>query len=367
MKKEKKMMLFFALFFLFIPLKLNAVNFIFFARPEKFENVLFSSPILDKEISLISRDRMWIFREAEEPIMVEIKEEPISRIVTLGDTYFLFCSKNSRLVILSSFGIERRILLKLPCIAPPAVLQQKIYIKDIGGNLCYIPVDKNKNDELECISLTDLGGGIEMMIMSQPSMAFFSGYVIVPHRDILFAVSENLRVKYPLINFRGNHILSLKVRADKMFVATQKAVYMYSLTKEGEAISAKKLFHLDTGSTVMGADFDGKIALITTIDGIISFIPSERKIIKKAIKNLFDISEPVLYRNNFFFIASFGRRQGNIFGPVKNSLIVGRIDEKISFEEEIIINSFARLIELSYVNRKIGFITEDGTIYVFRL
>ncbi len=348
---------------------------IYIKRPEKFTNVFFSTPIFyGKDIFFSTPGTIWIISD-DSDIEVEIGDTMISEPIVFGGE-FIFCSLHSKVIKFGLLGISEELELEFPCVTSPLPTKHGIYTVDMLGNVCLFPRGENQigKEEKKCVDISDeeIGFTQAVFVISSPlRMYLYEGNILVPYRNKIVVLSPDLRLRYPLAEFeKTEFITSFEVVGEKALITTQNTVYMYFLKKRKNAIFPELIFSYEIGE-ISGGDFDGEKAVITTKDGIL-LITEKGKGKFKKISGIFDISSPKLYGNTVIFTASFGQKLGKAFSPRKNSLVIARAylpsKEKIpeiKILKEIIINGFANSIAVQ--NGKVGLITDNGTLYVFKM
>lgn len=333
----------------------------FFTRPTKAENVLLQTPeYYDGRFFFIQDGKMFLFEKnrIQNPIEITIGQTPISEIYRSKN--FLFCSDDSKVVEISRYGVEKEEDIPFPCITPPVQINGKIYSVDLKGNVCYI-----SESEKKCIKLREEKfGEIKLLEISDPKILEYKKNIIVPYENEIFIVSEDLRVRYKVLEFeKSNRINSISVIGNKLYVSTKNSISVFNLQKEGEVI---KTIEISTTKIeeITGADFTEDLIVFTYKQGF--GVIRNGKVFLKPIKGIIDISYPAIQGENLFFIAQFGEKVGRIFGPRKNSLIVVSLkDKKPKIKKEYILHAFSRKIKIS--GSRLYFLTDDSTLYVFRI
>ena len=352
------------------------VRTVLIKRPKEFVNVFFSTPVFyGKDIFFSTPGTIWIISDGSD-IEVEIGDTMISEPTVFGGE-FIFCSLHSKVIKFGLLGISEEFELEFPCVTSPLPTKYGIYTVDMLGNVCFFPKENRNNGEKKCVGISDeeIGFTHAVFVISAPlRMYIYKNNILVPYKNKIVAISPDLRLKYPILEFeKTDFITSFKVVGEKALIATQNTVYMYFLKTKKRAIFPQLIFSYDAEG-ISGGDFDGEKAVITTKDGIL-LITEEGKGKFKKISGIFDISAPKLYGDTVLFAVSFGKKLGRVFSPRKNCLIIARVylpspEEKkgipeIKILKEIIINGFANSIAVQ--DRKIGLITDNGTLYVFKL
>lgn len=333
----------------------------FFTRPVKAENVLLQTPeYYDGRFFFIQDGKLFLFEKSkiQNPIEITIGQTPISEIYRSKN--FLFCSDDSKVVEISRYGVEKEEDIPFPCITPPLQINGKIYSVDLKSNVCYI-----SESEKKCIRLREEKfGEIKLLELSDPKILKYKKNIIVPYENEIFIVSEDLRIRYKVLEFENsNRINSISVIGNKLYVSTKNSISVFDLQKEGEAI---KPIEISTTKIeeITGADFSEDIIAFTYKQGF--GVIRNGKVFLKPIRGIIDISYPVIQGDNLFFIAQFGEKTGRIFGPRKNSLIVVSLkDNKPKIKKEYILHAFSRKIKTS--GNRLYFLADDSTLYVFRI
>lgn len=351
------------------------VKTIYIKRPKKFTNVFFSTPVFyGKDIFFSTPGTIWIISDNSD-IEVEIGDTMISEPIVFGGE-FIFCSLHSKVIKFGLLGISEELELEFPCITSPLPTKHGIYTVDMFGNVCFFPRVENQigKKEKKCVDISDeeIGFTQAVFVISSPlRMYLYEGNVLVPYKNKIVVLSPDLRLRYPLAEFeKTEFITSFEVVGEKALITTQNMVYMYFLKKRKKVIFPEIIFSYEIGD-ISGGDFDGEKAVITTKDGI--FLITEKGKGKfKRISGIFDISSPKLYGDTILFTASFGQKLGKVFSPRKNSLIIARTyltskekTPEIKILKEVIINGFANSIAVQ--NGKVGLITDNGTLYIFKM
>lgn len=334
----------------------------FFIRPNEAPNLFFQTPQRHNgRFFFIQHGTLYIVEKSRlfNPIEIAIDETPISKIEKYKN--FFFCSDKSRVVEVSGYGIERKEDIPFPCLSPPLVLNGRIYIIDLRGNVCFID-----GSERKCIKLVeDKLGEVKLIRLSSAGILSYANHILVPYGSELFALSEDLRIRYKLLEFRGSeHINTLKLVESKLFVSTEREIAVFEIRLEDGVLKSRPLL-TKKADGIFGADFDGEKIVFTYRGGF--GVIKNGKTYLKPIKGIIDLSYPVLYGEHFFFVAQFGEKVGRIFGERKNSLIVVSVNGsgKPEIKSEHIIHSFARILNVS--DESLFFLTEDSTLYVFKV
>ncbi len=335
----------------------------FFTRPVEADNIIFQTPeeykgkfffIKDRKILLFDKERIL------NPIEILIGSDAISEIVK--NSNFLFCSDDSKIIEISRFGVEKKIDIPFPCISPPRKFKNKIYSVDLKSNVCL-----TSESEQKCIKLKEEKfGEIKLISLSSPKILQFKNQILVPYENELFAISDDLRTRYKMVEFENKDFInSTEIIGDRLYISTQKKIVIFEISSENDILKVKQIFNFETKDKIIGADFDDEKIAFTYEKGF--GIIKNGKTFLKPIRGLIDISYPLIHKNNILFIGQFGEKVGRIFGPRKNSLVLVSIKEngEPAIKREYIIHSFARKIKNSGNN--LYFLTEDSTLYVFRL
>jgi hypothetical protein len=379
----------------------NSVNLklLFFKKISK-ENVFFSTPfIIKNDIAVISQKKIIIFSREKnwKEIEIEIGSSAISEINKSNENSFLFCSDDSNVVKIGKFIEPKIFQLPFPCISPPMQINGKIVSVDILGNICVYQDEnsnekiknrednENKNDlsseekgeakeeeeklDLECVELTEERKTYEPKILFPftPRILTIGKFILIPYENKIFAVSYDLKIKYPLAEIQNSNFISfLGYENGNLVVVTENKVLIFEVFKPGDVVKIRKISEVSI-KDIYGADFDGEKIAITSGEGIAVIDIEKKQILKKKIKGVIEYSPPKIFgEDKILFAARFGEKLGNIFGPRKNSVIVAkykREKSKIYFPKEIIVDSFPQRLMLD--KNKLLFITENGTLYAF--
>jgi hypothetical protein len=376
----------------------NSVNLklLFFKKISK-ENVFFSTPfIIKNDIAVISQKKVIIFSREKnwKEIEIEIGSSAISEINKSNENSFLFCSDDSNIIKVGKFIEPKIFQLPFPCISPPIQINGKIISVDILGNIC-VYQDKNSNEkiknrednenkndlrseeakeeeeklDLECAELTEERKTYEPKILFPftPKILTIGKFILIPYENKIFAVSYDLKIKYPLTEIQNSNFISfLGYENGNLVVVTENKVLIFEVFKTGDVVKIRKRSEISI-KDIYGADFDGEKITITSGEGIAIIDIEKKQILKKKIKGVIEYSPPKIFgEDKILFAARFGEKLGNIFGPRKNSLIIAeykREKPKIYFTKGIIVDSFPQRLMLD--KNKLLFITENGTLYAF--
>jgi len=395
---------FFFCFFVFFTAKStyaeNLVNLklLFFKKISK-ENVFFSTPFtIRNDIAVVSQKKIIIFSREKnwKEIEIEIESSAISEINKSNENSYLFCSDDGNVVKIGKFIEPKRFQIPFPCISPPIQINEKIVSVDILGNICAYQ-DKNssekmkntednenekeidlkekgkaKEDEgkldLECTELIEERKIYEPKILFPftPKILTIGKFILIPYENKIFTVSDDLKIKYPLLEIQNSNFISFLGHKNGNLVATtENKVLILEILKSENVIKIRKKSEISI-KDIYGADFDGEKIAITSGEGIVLIDIEKKQILKKKIKGVIEYSQPKIFGDKILFSARFGEKLGNIFGPRKNSIIIAqykREKSKIYFTKEIIVDSFPQRLVLD--KNKLLFITENGTLYAF--
>ncbi len=349
------------------------LQFLYFFRPAYYNNVFAIAPFIfpDKLAVLPTEGRIFVIlrdpASSINSVEIDIGREPTSDIVRIEDNTLGFCTDKPEVIFLSKYGIELRVDAEFPCIVPPIKFGGKIWFVDLRGNLCSIEKEQEESRDIKCFSLDEESVKIapEIINLTTPQMKVFQGNLFIAYRNKLFVLSDVS--KYQLLELPGISISSFELRGRYLVVTTEDTLYLFEVWKKGGVIEYRKIFE-KTLKNISGMDFDGQNIVVSRWDGFsIVNIRGFTKTVR--IVSLFDTSNPILLGDHVVFAGSFGKYLKSIY-PYKNSIILARFEVvgnkyKVSIEEEKIIHSFPKKIRR--FDDKIAFITDDGTLYLFRI
>jgi hypothetical protein len=231
---------------------------------------------------------------------------------------------------------------------------------------------KAKEDEgkldLECTELIEERKIYEPKILFPftPKILTIGKFILIPYENKIFSVSDDLKIKYPLLEIQNSNFISFLGHKNGNLVATtENKVLILEILKSENVIKIRKKSEISI-KDIYGAYFDGEKIAITSGEGIVLIDIEKKQILKKKIKGVIEYSQPKIFGDKILFSARFGEKLGNIFGPRKNSIIIAqykREKSKIYFTKEIIVDSFPQRLVLD--KNKLLFITENGTLYAF--
>ncbi len=374
------------------------LKLLFFKKISK-ENVFFSTPftirndiavVSQKKVIIFSRDKNW------KEIEIDIGSSAISEINKSDENFYLFCSDDGNVVKIGKFIEPKRFQIPFPCISPPMQINEKIVAVDILGNICAYQeknssekiknTEDNRNEkeidlkeegkaeedegklDLECLELTEERKIYEPKILFPftPKIITIGKFILIPYENKIFAVSDDLKIKYPLLEIQNSNFISFLGHKNGDLVATtENKVFVFEVFRSEDVVKIRKKSEISI-KDIYGADFDGEKIVITSGEGIVLIDIEKKRILKRKIKGAIDYSPPKIFGDKILFSARFGEKLGNIFGPRKNSLIIAqykREKSKIYFTKEIIVDSFSQRLVLD--KNKLLFITENGTLYAF--
>ncbi len=374
------------------------LKLLFFKKISK-ENVFFSTPftirndiavVSQKKVIIFSRDKNW------KEIEIDIGSSAISEINKSDENFYLFCSDDGNVVKIGKFIEPKRFQIPFPCISPPMQINEKIVAVDILGNICAYQeknssekiknTEDNRNEkeidlneegkaeedegklDLECLELTEERKIYEPKILFPftPKIITIGKFILIPYENKIFAVSDDLKIKYPLLEIQNSNFISFLGHKNGDLVATtENKVFVFEVFRSEDVVKIRKKSEISI-KDIYGADFDGEKIVITSGEGIVLIDIEKKRILKRKIKGVIDYSPPKIFGDKILFSARFGEKLGNIFGPRKNSLIIAqykREKSKIYFTKEIIVDSFSQRLVLD--KNKLLFITENGTLYAF--
>ncbi|GBD04264.1 hypothetical protein HRbin19_01574 [bacterium HR19] len=334
----------------------------FFSQPSKGNYFFFSTPFfISDDIGISLNNLIIIYTPQKKEIKINLGETAISEVKREKD-YLLFCSQKSKIVKVGLYSETKSFELDYPCVIPPIETgNKKILAIDMKGTLCTFEEEGAKN----CIDLNEEKEKITFLYFSLPDIiALSEREILVPYENTVFSVSEDLKVKYPVIEFSNSSFITfLALKENKLAISTENSSHIYEIENQNP-LKLKELAKIYE-EEILGTDFDGQKLVITSKNGISILDTSRKKILRKKIQGIVEISAPKIFGDNIIFSVSFGKYMGKVL-PLKNSIVIAEYkDGKLKFRKEIIINSFARRIKLE--QNKLAFITDSGTLWVFKI
>lgn len=335
----------------------------FFSQPSKENYFFFSTPFfISDDIGISLNNSIIIYTPQKKEIKINLGETAISEVRREKD-YLLFCSQKSKIVKMNLYSQTESFELEYPCVIPPIETEnRKILAVDIKGTLCTFEEETGAKN---CIDLSEDKEKITFLYFSLPDIiALSEKEILVPYENTIFSVSEDLKLKYPVLEFSNSSFITfLALKENKLAISTENSSYIYQIENQNP-LKLKELAKIYEDE-ILGTDFDGKKLAITSKNGIIVLDTIRKKILRKKIEGIVEISAPKIFGDNIIFSISFGKYMGKVL-PLKNSIVIAEYkDGKLKFKKEIIINSFARKIKLE--QNKLALITDSGTLWFFKI